>query len=217
MMAARKRKNSNTSGTESSTNDPESQGQQLPELRIAELTTPDLDASGSSYIAATEDVPKSEESLSGADIPITIEAVRLKMMNDAGVARACLNALHTKSKGFCRLSILKPSKEGGYIQLSYGGANKFAVLQEVLVWSRGEQIPYLHHASHLCDEPACTIPEHIVVETPAENNSRKNCGVINRCPHNDCDKLVSTCTHNPRCIYYIGGYQSWDEMLSLLH
>jgi hypothetical protein len=135
------------------------------------------------------------------------------MMNDAAEAQRAIARLETVQDGFCALSTLQPSKEGGYIQLSYQGANKFAVLQEVLVWANGAQVSYGDHASHLCDKPACVVREHVVVESPAVNNSRKNCGVIVKCPHGDCEKFISTCQHVPRCIFYVPGFESWEDLL----
>jgi hypothetical protein len=113
--------------------------------------------------------------------------------------------------GFCLLSVLKPTKEGGYIQLSSEGANKFATLQEVLLWARGDRLQPGQHASHLCDKPKCLMKEHIVAESPVVNNSRKNCGRVIKCAH--CDKYYQACDHSPRCVTFIEGFASWEEFL----
>jgi len=40
------------------------------------------------------------------------------------LCKEILSVLDTRNFGFCKSTTLKPSKEGGYVQLSYGGANK---------------------------------------------------------------------------------------------
>lgn len=120
--------------------------------------------------------------------------------------------MDTVQSGFCSLSTLKPTKAGGYIQVSAQGANHFAMLQEVCLWARGINVSGLDdirsalmrgldsQISHLCDQPACTLPEHVILESAVENNSRKNCGRVIPCPHEGCPKFIQTCVHSPRCI-----------------
>ena len=67
-----------------------------------------------------------------------MEAKRLEFMASPATAQRYLDTLTFQVDGWCRLSTLAPTKEGGYVQVSHGGANKFAVLQEVALWAMGE-------------------------------------------------------------------------------
>jgi hypothetical protein len=118
-----------------------------------------------------------------------------------------------KDSGFCKLTTLKPSKEGGYVQLNYGGANKFAVLQQVLLWARGVTlVEVTDQCSHLCGNPLCTLPEHVCRESPQKNNNRKGCVVWWDCPHG-CEKKIFVCRHEPPCIKFVPGYASWEDFV----
>jgi hypothetical protein len=133
------------------------------------------------------------------------------MMADPAAARDLVARLETEQDGFCRLVKLAPSKKDGYIQLSVAGANKFAVLQEVLLWSKHEMAVEGLHISHLCDKPRCAVAEHVVLESPGVNNSRKNCGKIINCAH--CEKKYIACDHEPKCISYVPGFASWADFM----
>lgn len=184
---------------------------------ITDLPTSVLDASSSSF--KDDGQSQSQDPLHMADEKVTtsevnslkVNQMRIECQAKPEMARGILSKLPTKQDGFCRLAQLAPSKEGGYVQVSHGGANKFAILQEVLLWSKGQQAQADQHISHLCDKPTCVIPEHVCVETPKVNNSRKNCGMIIDCAH--CDKKYVACKHEPKCIGFVGGFGSWEEFL----
>lgn len=115
--------------------------------------------------------------------------------------------------GFCSVVSLKPSKDGGYVQLSFAGANKFATLGEVLLWAGGTTLNVTgDQCSHLCCNPLCKIPAHVVVESAQKNNQRKGCGVVWPCSH--CSKVYLTCPHEPSCIKFVEGYSSWEDFLA---
>lgn len=98
------------------------------------------------------------------------------------------------------------------MQLSWGGANKFAVLQEVLLWARGVTLEEKgNQCSHLCGNPLCTLPEHVWPESAQKNNSRKGCSVWVNCPH--CVLKIFICSHVPACIKSVPGFTSWDDFL----
>lgn len=59
--------------------------------------------------------------------------------------------------------------------------------------SRSEQI------SHLCADSRCFNIDHLIIETPKQNNSRKNCKVIVTCPC-PCKHTFFVCEHVPMCI-----------------
>jgi len=54
-------------------------------------------------------------------------------------------------------------------------------------------------ASHLCHNPKCANPDHLIVETRKANHSRKNCLFKIMCPH--CDDEILVCTHDPPCLH----------------
>jgi len=115
--------------------------------------------------------------------------------------------------GWCKLCKLAPSKEGGYIQVSVGGTNKVAVLQDVLLWSEGRHANEGDHVSHLCARPTCLVAGHVVPESPTMNNSRKNCLVWFDCPHCSDSKKILVCQHRPYCIKYCEGYSSMEDLV----
>jgi hypothetical protein len=123
-----------------------------------------------------------------------------------------LRGLDVEDDGFCKISKLKPSKDGGYVQLSWGGANKFAVLQEVLLWARGVILEGNgDQCSHLCGKTLCTLPKHICKESAEKNNNRKGCVVWWDCPH--CPKKILICCHEPKCIKFAPGFATWEDFL----
>jgi len=124
-----------------------------------------------------------------------------------------LRGLDYENVGFCRLSKNKPTKENGYVQVSWGGANKFCVIEELLLWSQGVIKDSGEHCSHLCCRPLCLVPAHICAEGAQENNLRKGCRVWVDCPHGDCSKKILLCEHEPRCIKFCEGFESWEDFL----
>ena len=98
----------------------------------------------------------------------------------AALARQILSRIPTVPDGWCKLSTAADTGKG-YSQVSYSGANKFATLQELVLWAGGRAKPAFsdktdpNDVSHLCDQRQCTIPSHVVVETKAANNNRKGC------------------------------------------
>jgi hypothetical protein len=137
------------------------------------------------------------------------------MSDPDGAKRLIENTVQKNSApdGFCVLSGMKPSKRDGYIQLSSGGANKFAMLQEVLLWAAGYTLGEGQQASHLCKKPSCTVIGHVVPESAVENNQRKGCGAVIPCSHAGCAKYHLACQHLPRCITYVPGFESWEAFL----
>jgi Zinc-binding loop region of homing endonuclease len=115
--------------------------------------------------------------------------------------------------GFCYDCVLAPTKSNGYIQLSWNGANKFCTLGEMLGWAAGLRAKPLEQISHLCCNPKCTIPSHVIFESAAANNRRKGCKVWVDCPHKGCSEKIIVCDHSPSCIKYVPGYETWDEFL----
>jgi len=135
----------------------------------------------------------------------------------AQLARAILGSLKAKADGWCRLSVLQPTKKDGYVQISYAGQNKFAILQDVLVWANGWSKGEGQQASHLCGHPLCTIPEHVCLEVAIYNNARKGCVVWVWCSKfcGRCSglKVILCCTHTPSCIKFCEGFASQLDFL----
>jgi hypothetical protein len=116
-----------------------------------------------------------------------------------------------RPNGYCLEVQLVPTKADGYVQLSYGGANKFCTLGDMLGWARGIEATGLNQISHRCHNPLCAVPAHIVIETPAENNNRKGCLVWVNCYH--CHLRMLVCPHTPTCIKYVPGWESWEDFI----
>lgn len=115
-------------------------------------------------------------------------------------------------QGWCRVIGLRESKENGYVQVSWAGANKFAVLQEVVVWANGETVQAGEDASHLCHQKKCVNRSHIVPESSLSNQARKGCRVWVSCSH--CSKKVFVCFHQPACIKYCPGFRDHLHFLA---
>lgn len=132
-------------------------------------------------------------------------------LDGPALCRKILEGLDYEVRGFCRCCKLKPTKESGYVQISWGGANKFCVLEDLVLWARGVMKSEGDQCSHLCCEPLCMCPEHICTESAQENNLRKGCVVWWDCPH--CPQKILICQHQPPCIKYVPGYLSWNNFL----
>lgn len=129
---------------------------------------------------------------------------------DSDYAKKVLATLSSESEGWCELVKMQPSKEGGYIQVSYGGANKFTVLEKVVIWADGQDLGEGEQCSHLCHRPRCKTVGHVWAESAAVNNSRKNCLVWIDCHH--CPQKIFLCTHIPCCIKFCPGFTSMDDL-----
>ena len=139
------------------------------------------------------------------------EIVQDRCQLDPECAKEILGRLPTQMSGWCRLCSLKPSKDSGYIQVSSGGANKFAVLQWVVLWAAGDQLAPGEQCSHLCHQPACSTVGHVCSESGTDNNGRKGCLVWVNCHH--CSKKMLVCMHSPMCIKFCEGYSSMEDFV----
>jgi Zinc-binding loop region of homing endonuclease len=163
------------------------------------------DPIGSSSPAAYDNVITTDEDLQAISI------ARLEFSTYPEKARELLGRQPFKVEGWCKLVNKAPTKEGGYIQLSDRGANKFAILQEVVCWAGGKYLVGKNdQASHLCNHRACKVPEHLAVESAIKNNARKNCRVWVNCPH--CPKKIIVCIHDPVCIKFCEGFDSMEDL-----
>lgn len=120
---------------------------------------------------------------------------------------------NVEKDGWCSRVILKGNKaEGsGYLQVSYWGANKFAVLHRVVRWAGGEDVGEGDHGSHLCPNTDCSTVGHIAPEDPSLNNGRKGCAGWVDCPCGVGKLLL--CTHAPACVQYCPGFDSQEHFL----
>jgi hypothetical protein len=116
-------------------------------------------------------------------------------------------------QGWCVNTRLKISRT--YAQVSGQGANRFACLQELLLWSQGIQKSPGEHASHLCHNPLCCIAQHVIAEPARINQLRKGCLVWVPCPHGDMcgNRKYFVCQHRPACIKYCEGFRDQEHFL----
>jgi hypothetical protein len=180
----------------------------------------------------TEDSQQSRASRESSLVPVEADELVTIQLRDwtTGYAMELLVKLrqNAEKSGLCLMSLLKPSKQNGYVQASFRGANKVMTVQEILLLVSGLDIearravgrahvpPVLYHASHRCGHPACLIPDHICIESAEENNSRKGCLVWFQCRgHKGCKRWFLVCPHNPPCIKQIPNtnYDTWEETL----
>ena len=64
----------------------------------------------------------------------------------------------------------------------------------------GQNIPAGLQSSHLCDNPNCFNPDHIIAETGIENRARRFCNGVIRCPHHNYSIVLDLCDHQPQCM-----------------
>lgn len=136
------------------------------------------------------------------------------MMSDRTIAQACLDNLEGASlDGWCSLVDMRPTKAGGYVQVSFKGANKFAMLQEVVLWAAGDFLldGGRDQCSHRCHKPLCRTVGHVCSESVEVNNSRKNCLVWINCHH--CDKVIFLCMHDPCCIKFHPNFDGMEDLI----
>lgn len=132
---------------------------------------------------------------------------------DPDYAKQILSRLPVQLQGWCELVQLEPTKAGGYIQISFAGANKFAMLQLVVLWADGKELTEAgQQCSHRCHNPQCRVVGHVTPESVADNNSRKNCLVWLDCHH--CGKKIFICMHEPCCIKFCEGFLNMEDLLS---
>lgn len=112
--------------------------------------------------------------------------------------------------GWCELSVLAPTKVNGYIQVSVGGVNKAVLLGELLLWSTGAVLAEGDQVSHLCCQPSCSVPSHVILENAKANNARKGCAVWSLCKCG-CGVYSMICEHEPHCIRYCDGFSSLED------
>ena len=140
-----------------------------------------------------------------------------RALTNQELAQTILDGLKTTTYEWCELSVLKPTRKEGYIQISKAGFNKFACLQDIVLWAGGFQKLEGEDASHRCSKPACTVVGDVIPESKLDNNRRKNCPEAIPCESNcvDCDGSgwILLCPHVPRCKFYIEEFTSEQDFL----
>lgn len=141
-------------------------------------------------------------------------------MVDPVSCRKILTEAHEKNggerMGFCDTLTMAPTKAAGYIQLSYKGSNKFALLHEVIAWESGHRKTSSEQDySHLCGNPKCCTLGHVVVESRLENQRRKGCVGVIPCPHqSECGRCSVSTPAKVYPAYWRHAYWSGVEWIS---
>lgn len=140
----------------------------------------------------------------------------------AALASCVLSRISTTQAGWCSLANLVPNKAGGYPQVSWEGFNKFATLGEVVLWSDGRCKPPTAvgeegtEVSHLCHQPRCMVPSHLIIEGKMANGARKGCVPWIACSstcrcRGKC--VILLCSHEPPCVMHHERYTSQKDLL----
>lgn len=82
------------------------------------------------------------------------------------------------------------------------GNQGFIPTQLILAWEGKFASDKMDEASHLCDNPLCVRPEHLIWEAPLDNAARKNCPGTVRCKC--CNTMHNVCQHQPECLKLTG-------------
>jgi len=151
-----------------------------------------------------------------AEAPMTIEQYRKWWRAGSDEARAdiaaCLKSYRSKVKVAgrhgCHLLSMKPTKEGGYIQISWKKHNKLMTAHEAAcILQNGPKPPSVEelYASHRCGKSDCCNPVHMVWETREQNEHRKYChnrpkGTAKYIKCECCSNIIQPCVHNPICL-----------------
>lgn len=187
-----------------------SPGDSVPEVELNQENSP------------PEDAPvRKRKAICSSSSAGPIKKARLKYSENPTAAQSLLARLPFEQRGWCQHVTMAPSKSGGYIQVSAGGANKFSTLEEVVVWAKGEFLGEGEQCSHDCHLPSCKNPSHIAPRSILDNQNRKGCRVWVDCPHagEGCSKKIDVCSHRPRCIRFCEGFEDhlhfWREGLHL--
>lgn len=105
------------------------------------------------------------------------------------------------SQGSCLLTRIVPTKIGGYAQTSiqHDKRQVKVCLHVLSAFVRFRRLPGEgEDVSHLCGNARCFNPDHLLIESKANNQRRKNCKVSVACPC--CNTFVNVCDHIPSCI-----------------
>lgn len=187
-----------------------------PELSSPSAPSPAVEGAAIQLPGLGKAVPSVKSSSGASEKSEAKEVMRRRMMANPSLAQRCLKQYLGVKSGWCDLVSVRSNKEGdnGYIQVSYGGVNKFAVLHEVVLWAQGETCAADMQASHLCNRKKCKKLGHVYPESATENNSRKNCPCWIDCPLHTGKKIL-LCTHRPHCeALCIGDYEGMAGALA---
>lgn len=99
---------------------------------------------------------------------------------------------HAVPEGDCMLSTYSSVKRTGYSQVRYNGRKYY--VHVVAAMRRAGRAPRPDdEASHLCNNPRCVRPEHLVLESGPINKSRQCCKLYG-------SEKGYKCPHSPTCL-----------------
>jgi hypothetical protein len=189
--------------------------------RALTLEQPDSDKENEAPGASDPSAPLKRRKSVGSDRTV---ALRDRFRSDPELCKRLLARLPSTRVGWCDIVSLKPTKSDGYIQVSWEGCNKFAMLQQVVLWAAGYDVLEGEDCSHRCHNTACKTVGHVVSDPTSVNQGRKGCEVQHPClpGHGDCYQW--TCPHGTAdsfvcCIKYAEGFNSHEDFVarSVLH
>jgi len=125
---------------------------------------------------------------------------RVLCTNSYCQAECWLWTSHKKlGKGGSHDSRIPPfTSEHGYGVITRGkGRGKIKVIQLACYSKYGRVVQYGENASHLCHNPACINPDHLVIESAHKNNIRVACPCWSNATNGEKQWI---CPHAPQCL-----------------
>lgn len=129
-----------------------------------------------------------------------VELARKQLLEDSEVRKSFLDEKKEQcvvNEYGCWISSLIPTKNNGYVQVSFQGTKPIC-LHALSAYDRFGKLPGKgQDVSHLCHNPCCFNPSHLCYESRQLNNQRKGCIV---CIKDEQGLTRLLCTHEPPCI-----------------
>jgi len=148
-----------------------------------------------------------------ADHKVLASTGAVNNLSESEAAELWARVVHEKrvtNKADCWVHPNKPNKKG-YVQVGTRDCNRKVYTHTLAVrMTQGKEVLPIdrkRNVSHICNNPPCCQPDHLVVESAKNNQARKNCLVTETvtCPCG-CDHTftIGLCKHEPRCIRRYG-------------
>ena len=174
------------------------------------------------------------------DVDVCKDTLILRLLEDRELCKKILDSLPHRVEGWCKLGIKRANvclqfffsnvsfffgrkavlliviQQDGYVRVASHGCKDFVQAHWLALWSVGKYRNGPEDASHLCGNPSCFVPEHLIWESHQLNMNRRACQVwVDQPPCECCGtqsvKKINLCSHadangHHRCIKYCEGW-----------